>query len=58
MLRILLNILWIVFGGGFIIWLEYVVVGLLLCATVIGLVSEIRPLKSDSPYYGYDEALV
>jgi uncharacterized membrane protein YccF (DUF307 family) len=36
-LRIFLNILWIVFGGGFIIWLEYVVVGLLLCATVIGI---------------------
>ena len=29
----------------------------LLCATVIGFVSEIRPLKSDSPDYGYDEAL-
>jgi uncharacterized membrane protein YccF (DUF307 family) len=29
--------LWIIFGGGFIIWLEYVVVGLLLCITVIGI---------------------
>jgi len=29
----------------------------LLCATVIGFVSEIRPLKPDSPDYGYDEAL-
>ena len=29
----------------------------MLCATVIGLVSEIRPLNSDSPDYGYDEAL-
>jgi hypothetical protein len=28
-----------------------------LCATVIGFVSEIRPLKPDSPDYGYDEAL-
>jgi hypothetical protein len=28
----------------------------LLCATVIGFVSEIRPLKPDSPDYGYDEA--
>jgi uncharacterized membrane protein YccF (DUF307 family) len=36
-LRILLNLLWIVFGGGFIIWLEYVLVGLLLCITVIGI---------------------
>ena len=29
----------------------------MLCATVIGFVSEIRPLKSDSPDHGYDEAL-
>jgi hypothetical protein len=29
----------------------------LLCATVIGFVSEIRPLNPDSPDYGYDEAL-
>ena len=29
----------------------------MLCATVIGVVSEIRPLKSDLPDYGYDEAL-
>ena len=29
----------------------------MLCATVIGFVSEIRPLKSDSPDYGYDETL-
>jgi hypothetical protein len=29
----------------------------LLCAMVIGFVSEIRPLEPDSPDYGYDEAL-
>ena len=29
----------------------------MLCATVIGFVSEIRPLKSHSPDCGYDEAL-
>ena len=29
----------------------------MLCATVIGFVSEIRPLKPASPDYGYDEAL-
>jgi hypothetical protein len=29
----------------------------LLCAAVIGFVSEIRPLKPDKPDYGYDEAL-
>jgi hypothetical protein len=32
------------------------VVGM-LCATVIGFVSEIRPLNPNSPDYGYDEAL-
>jgi uncharacterized membrane protein YccF (DUF307 family) len=36
-LRTLLNLLWVVLGGGFIIWLEYAVVGLLLCITVIGI---------------------
>jgi len=36
-MRLLLNLLWIVFGGGFIIALEYAVAGLLLCATVVGI---------------------
>ena len=29
----------------------------MLCATVIGFVSEIRPLNPNSPDYGYDKAL-
>jgi hypothetical protein len=29
----------------------------MLCATVIGFVSDIRPVRSHSPDYGYDEAL-
>lgn len=33
----LLNLLWIIFGGGFIIWLEYVFVGIVLCLTVVGI---------------------
>jgi uncharacterized membrane protein YccF (DUF307 family) len=37
MIKLLLNLLWIVFGGGFVIWLEYVLVGLLLCLTVVGI---------------------
>lgn len=37
MLRFLLNVLWIIFGGGFLIWLEYIVAGVLLCLTVIGI---------------------
>lgn len=36
-MRLLLNILWVVFGGGFIIWLEYLIGGLLLCLTIIGI---------------------
>ncbi len=36
-MRLLLNILWIILGGGFIICLEYLLGGLLLCLTVIGI---------------------
>ena len=36
-MSLLLNILWIVLGGGFVLWLEYVLVGLLLCVTVVGI---------------------
>lgn len=36
-MRLLLNILWIVLGGGFVIWIEYLLGGLLLCLTVIGI---------------------
>jgi uncharacterized membrane protein YccF (DUF307 family) len=36
-MRLLLNILWIVLGGGFVIALEYLIGGLLLCLTVIGI---------------------
>jgi uncharacterized membrane protein YccF (DUF307 family) len=36
-LRILLNILWIILGGGFVLWLEYLLAGLVLCLTVVGI---------------------
>jgi uncharacterized membrane protein YccF (DUF307 family) len=36
-MSLLFNILWIVLGGGFIIWLEYLVGGLLLCLTIVGI---------------------
>jgi uncharacterized membrane protein YccF (DUF307 family) len=36
-MRLLLNLLWIVFGGGFLIALEYLLGGLLLCLTVVGI---------------------
>jgi uncharacterized membrane protein YccF (DUF307 family) len=36
-MRFLLNVLWIVLGGGFVIWLEYLVGGLILCLTIVGI---------------------
>lgn len=36
LVRLLLNILWIVLGGGFVIFVEYLIGGLLLCLTVVG----------------------
>jgi len=36
-MRQILNILWVVLGGGFIIWLEYIAGGLLLCLTIVGI---------------------
>ena len=36
-MRLLLNLLWIVFGGGFVLWLEYLLGGLILCLTIIGI---------------------
>jgi uncharacterized membrane protein YccF (DUF307 family) len=36
-MRLVLNILWIVLGGGFVLWLEYVLVGLLLCLSIVGI---------------------
>ena len=36
-MRLLLNILWIVLGGGLVLCLEYLLAGLLLCLTIIGI---------------------
>ena len=36
-MRLILNILWVVLGGGFVIWLEYMIGGLILCLTVVGI---------------------
>ena len=33
----LFNILWIIFGGGFVIWIEYLLAGALLCLTIVGI---------------------
>jgi uncharacterized membrane protein YccF (DUF307 family) len=36
-MRPLLNLLWIVLGGGFLIGLEYLLGGLILCLTIVGI---------------------
>lgn len=36
-MSLLLNILWIVFGGGLLLWLEYMLAGALLCLTIVGI---------------------
>jgi uncharacterized membrane protein YccF (DUF307 family) len=36
-MRLLLNLLWAILGGGIVICLEYLVGGLLLCLTVVGI---------------------
>jgi len=36
-MRLLLNLLWAVFGGGLVIFLEYVLAGAVLCLTVVGI---------------------
>ncbi|MBN2530931.1 MAG: YccF domain-containing protein [Deltaproteobacteria bacterium] len=33
----LLNLLWIVFGGGIILFIEYLLSGIALCVTIIGI---------------------
>src|SRR3954471_2897109 len=37
MLSFLLNVLWIIFGGGLVLCLEYALAGLLLCLTIVGI---------------------
>ncbi len=44
-MHLLGNILWIVLGGGIFIFLEYVISGLALCVTVIGIPFGIQCLK-------------
>lgn len=36
-MRTLLNVLWFIFGGGFLIALEYLVGALVLCLTIVGI---------------------
>ncbi|MBN2279453.1 MAG: YccF domain-containing protein [Candidatus Marinimicrobia bacterium] len=39
------NILWIIFGGGLFLFLEYVFGGILLCLTIIGIPFGIQLIK-------------
>jgi len=39
------NILWIILGGGIILFLEYLLAGLVLCITVIGIPFGIQCIK-------------
>ena len=44
-MSILGNILWIILGGGIFIFLEYIVSGLILCLTIIGIPFGIQTMK-------------
>ena len=36
-MRLILNVLWFIFGGGWLIGLEYLLAGVVLCVSVIGI---------------------
>lgn len=36
-MRLLLNLLWAIFGGGFLLALEYLLAGLVCCITIVGI---------------------
>jgi uncharacterized membrane protein YccF (DUF307 family) len=44
-MNLILNILWVVLGGGIAIALEYLLLGLLLCLTVVGLPFGLQAFK-------------
>ena len=39
------NILWVILGGGIIIFFEYLVAGLLLCITIIGIPFGVQAMR-------------
>jgi uncharacterized membrane protein YccF (DUF307 family) len=43
--KLLANILWIFLGGGLILFFEYLIGGLLLCLTIIGIPFGIQKMK-------------
>ncbi|MGK9477488.1 YccF domain-containing protein [Melioribacter sp. OK-6-Me] len=44
-MRLLENLLWIVIGGGIILFFEYFIAGLLLCITIIGIPFGVQLIK-------------
>ena len=44
-MALLLNVLWMFLGGGLVVALEYVLVGLVLCATLIGIPAGLQCFK-------------
>ena len=44
-MNFVLNVLWIIFGGGIIIAFEYLIAGLLLCVTVVGIPFGLQAFK-------------
>ncbi len=44
-MKLLANILWIFLGGGLILFIEYLIGGLLLCLTIIGIPFGIQKIK-------------
>lgn len=44
-MNLLGNILWLIFGGGIILFFEYLISGVLLCLTIIGIPFGLQVLK-------------
>ena len=44
-MSLLLNVLWIFLGGGLVIAVEYVLIGMLLCLTIIGIPAGMQCFK-------------
>jgi uncharacterized membrane protein YccF (DUF307 family) len=44
-MRLFLNLLWIIFGGGLVLCIEYLLGGLILCLTIIGIPFGIQCFK-------------
>lgn len=44
-MRLLGNLLWIVIGGGIVLFFEYLIAGLLLCITIVGIPFGVQLIK-------------